>query len=77
MLRMLSSALGDRLEKFSYASKRIAEGDVEPGRKTDTDEAAPSPHKYASTTAFARTHLVLSAGSRRCRALLYGCRLAL
>ena len=36
---MLSSALGDRLEKFSQASKRMADGEVDPGRKTDTDDA--------------------------------------
>ena len=39
MLRMFSSALGDLLEKFSHASNRMAEGDVEPGRKTETDDA--------------------------------------
>ena len=40
MLRMFSSAFGDLLEKFSHASNRIAEGDVEPGRKTETDDAS-------------------------------------
>ena len=39
ILRMFSSALGDRLLKFSQASNRIAEGDVDPGRKTDTLDA--------------------------------------
>jgi hypothetical protein len=33
---MFSSALGERLLKFSQASNRIADGDVDPGRKTDT-----------------------------------------
>ena len=37
---MLSSALGDLREKFSHASKRIADGEVEPGRKTEADDAA-------------------------------------
>lgn len=36
---MLSSALGDRFKNCSHASYKIADGDVEPGRKTDTDEA--------------------------------------
>ena len=39
ILRMFSSALGDRLLKFSQASNRIAEGDVDPGRRTDTLDA--------------------------------------
>ena len=39
MLRMLSSAFGDRLEKSSQASYKIAEGAVEPGLNTDTEEA--------------------------------------
>ena len=39
MLRIFSSALGERSLKFSQASNRIAEGDVEPGRKTDTLDA--------------------------------------
>lgn len=36
---MLSSALGERVEKLSQASYRIADGDVEPGRNIDTEEA--------------------------------------
>ena len=36
---MLSSALGDRLENCSQASYRIADADVEPGRKTETEDA--------------------------------------
>jgi len=39
MLRILSSALGDLREKLSQASNKIAEGDVDPGRKMDKDEA--------------------------------------
>ena len=39
ILRMLSSALGERLLKLSQASNRIADGDVDPGRKTDTLDA--------------------------------------
>lgn len=35
MARMCSSALGDRREKWSNASKRIAAGDVDPGLNTD------------------------------------------
>ena len=42
MLLMLSSAFGDLREKFSQASNRMAEGDVEPGRKTETDDARAS-----------------------------------
>lgn len=37
---MFSSAFGDRLLKFSQASYKIAAGDVEPGRKMDTEAAA-------------------------------------
>ncbi len=44
ILRMLSSALGDRREKFSHASNKMAEGDVEPGRKTDTEDAETFQH---------------------------------
>ena len=36
---MLLSALGDLREKFPHASKRIADGEVEPGRKTKADDA--------------------------------------
>lgn len=36
---MFSSAFGDLLLKFSQASYKIAAGDVEPGRKTETDAA--------------------------------------
>lgn len=39
ILRILSSALGERLVKLSQASKRIAEADVDPGRKIDTEDA--------------------------------------
>ena len=39
MLRMFSSAFGDRRTKFSQASYSIADGDVEPGRNTDTEDA--------------------------------------
>ena len=39
MLRMLSSALDERRVKLSQASNSIADGDVEPGRKTDIDDA--------------------------------------
>jgi hypothetical protein len=39
MLRILSSDLGSRCVKLSQASYRIADGDVEPGRNTDIDEA--------------------------------------
>jgi hypothetical protein len=39
MLRILSSALGDRFEKFSHASYRVAEGDVEPGLKIERVDA--------------------------------------
>lgn len=38
MLRMLSSAFGDLREKFSQASYRIAEGEVDPGRNTETED---------------------------------------
>ena len=41
MLRILSSAFGDFMTKFSHASKRVAEGDVEPGLKTESVEAWP------------------------------------
>jgi len=40
MLRMFSSALGDRSKKLSQAAKRMADDDVEPGRNTDTEDAA-------------------------------------
>lgn len=46
MLRILSSAFGDRREKFSQASYRIAEGEVDPGRNTETDEARPCVAEY-------------------------------
>lgn len=36
---MLSSALGERLEKLSHASYKIAEGEVDPGRKIDEVDA--------------------------------------
>ncbi len=36
---MLSSALGDRLLNCSQASYSIAEGELDPGRKTDTEDA--------------------------------------
>ena len=39
ILRMLSSALGDFLVKLSQASKRMADGAVEPGLNTDKLEA--------------------------------------
>ena len=39
ILRMFSSALGERLLKLSHASNRIAEGEVDPGRRTDTLDA--------------------------------------
>ena len=39
ILRTLSSDLGNRCVKLSQASYRIADGAVEPGRKTDRDEA--------------------------------------
>jgi hypothetical protein len=39
MLLMSSSAFGDFLLKFSHASKRMAAGDVDPGRKMETEEA--------------------------------------
>ena len=39
MVRMLSSALDERRVKPSQASNSIADGDVEPGRKTDIDDA--------------------------------------
>lgn len=38
---MLSSALGERRVKFSQASYKIAEGEVDPGRNTETDDARP------------------------------------
>ena len=41
MLRILSSAFGERRSKLSQASKRIAEGEVDPGRNTDTEDAVP------------------------------------
>ena len=40
MLRMLSSALGDRCKKLSQAAKRMADDVVEPGRNMDTEDAA-------------------------------------
>jgi hypothetical protein len=40
MLRIFSSALGDRCKKLSQAAKRMADDDVEPGRNTDTEDAA-------------------------------------
>jgi len=39
MLRILSSAFGDLSTKFCHASKRIAEGEVEPGLKTESADA--------------------------------------
>lgn len=39
MLRMLSSALAERRLKLSQASKRIAAGEEEPGRKTESEDA--------------------------------------
>lgn len=36
---ILSSALGDRLLNCSQASYKIAEGELDPGRKTDTEDA--------------------------------------
>jgi len=39
MLRILSSAFGDLSTKFCHASKRIAEGEVDPGLKTESVEA--------------------------------------
>jgi len=36
---MLSSAFGDLLTKFSQASYRMAEGDVDPGLNTDRVDA--------------------------------------
>jgi hypothetical protein len=36
---MLSSALGEREEKLSHASYKIAEGEVDPGRKIDKVDA--------------------------------------
>lgn len=38
ILRILSSAFGDRLEKRSQASYRIADGELDPGLNTDTDD---------------------------------------
>lgn len=67
MLRMLSSALGDRREKFSHASKRMAEGDVEPGRNTDTEDAGAIQHAYTGIQQAKRTvhflHEIASVGS--------------
>ena len=39
MLRILSSALGDLLVKLSQASKRMADGEVDPGLKIDKEDA--------------------------------------
>lgn len=39
MLRILSSAFGDLSTKFCHASKRMAEGEVEPGLKTERADA--------------------------------------
>lgn len=36
---MFSSALGERCEKLSQASYKMADADVEPGRKIDADDA--------------------------------------
>ncbi len=44
MLRMLSSAFEDLLMKLSHASKRMAEGDVDPGLNTDSVDAIRKAH---------------------------------
>ena len=49
MLRMLSSALDERRVKLSQASNSIADGDVEPGRKTDIVDATVTLVRGAST----------------------------
>jgi hypothetical protein len=63
---MFSSALGDRLLKFSQASNRIAEGEVDPGRKTDTLDAETAISKasdivgrfyYLELSVLSHTHL--------------------
>lgn len=41
---MLSSAFGDLLMKLSHASKRMAEGDVDPGLNTDSVDAIKKAH---------------------------------
>jgi len=56
---MFSSALGERLLKLSQASNRIAEGDVDPGRKTDTLDADTTVRK-ASGLVEMFNHLELS-----------------
>ena len=65
ILRMFSSALGERLLKFSQASNRIAEGDADPGRKTDTVDAETAISKpsafmgrfyYLGLSALSHTH---------------------
>ena len=49
MLRMLSSAFGDLREKFSHASKRMADGEVDPGRKTEADDTKRQHERYELT----------------------------
>ena len=66
MLRMLSSALDDLREKFSHASKRIADGEVDPGRKTEADDAAEVLVPRTDATWRRETYLALSVRSHKC-----------